>query len=185
MQRLFLKIFIAATTLLVGIVSVYVCFKPTPQIADVPRSESQLVTNTPKSEVQRVGDSIIKNDGWKLPDISQLKKDERRQRVEQTPNVYLTVYETGERFITFKNQFDGTVSERDEIRIGQLFVYGIDGRRFCYRMLYSDVPKSGESAVGLSIYYSFYDLDGDGKFETWALNDSIGKPLKMPSWVKR
>jgi hypothetical protein len=183
MQRLFLKIFIAAATLLVGIVSVYVWFKPTPQIVDVPRSETPLADNTLKDEVQRVGDSIIKNDGWKLPDISQFKEDGRR-RVEQKPNVRLTAYDTSKPVTTLKNQYDGTVSEKDEIRIRQLFVYDIDGRRFCYRMLYSDVPKPGESAVGLSIYYSFYDLDGDGKFETWALDDTIGKPLKMPSWVK-
>jgi hypothetical protein len=158
-------------------------FEPTPQIFDVPRSELPLVNNTRKGGVQRAGDSIIKNDGWKLPDISQLKKNGRR-RVEQTPNVYLTAYDMSEPVTTFKNQFDGTVSEKDEIRIRQLFVYDIDGRQFCYRMLYSDVSKPGESGVGLSIYYSFYDLDGDGKFETWALDDRIGKPLKMPSWVK-
>ncbi len=48
-----------------------------------------------------------------------------------------------------------------------------------------NVPLPGESGVTVLYYLTYYDLDGDGKFETWDIRDNSLKPLSMPLWVQK
>jgi hypothetical protein len=52
-------------------------------------------------------------------------------------------------------------------------------------MLGWDVPLGGESGVNALIYHTYYDMDGDGRFEGWDIKDQTIKPLRMPRWIKK
>ena len=141
---------------------------------------------TASTEVSKNGGWLTNSKGWVLPDLSKLKV-EKRQRfrsVKNTPRkIYITRYDTKD-LVVFVNNADGTPNATDRIMIYSLYVYDANRRSFCYRMKYSMLPKPGEAGVGVLFDYTFYDLDGDGKFESWYLDDTSLAPLKIPDWVK-
>lgn len=81
--------------------------------------------------------------------------------------------------------YDGTPDGLRKIMLqSDIDAYDINKRVFCYRTLAWNVPLEGEAGVSVVIYHTYYDLDGDGIFESWDVEDLLQKPLKMPQWIK-
>ena len=133
--------------------------------------------------VTKNGNIITKQDGWLIPDISDLKLQFSRSKFKQgKQKLYVTGYEPDD-FELSKMNLDGTADSERKIRVYSLKVYDINKRVFCYRMMLYDVPLKGEAGVGVLWYTTYYDLDGDGKFESWDVSDSTLKPLIIPQWA--
>jgi hypothetical protein len=135
----------------------------------------------------RNGDIVTKPDGWPIPDVSKLKVQFGRKKFKQGgQKIYNTGYETiykSDDVLLPKMNFDGTTDPERKVKIYSLVVYDIDKRVFCYRMLFYDVPLKGEAGVGVLVITTYYDLDGDGKFESFDVTDEPMKPLLLPQWV--
>ncbi|MEP7075866.1 MAG: hypothetical protein ABI878_08645 [Acidobacteriota bacterium] len=134
--------------------------------------------------VTRDGNLITNSDGWPIPDISSLKTVSRRSKLrseQAKANVYVTVYDPGGIEMP-RMDLDGTKNSARKVRVEKLSVYDLDTRPFCYRMLYWDVPSQGAAGLTVVIFHTYYDLDGDGKFETWDLADKGSiQPLIIPN----
>jgi hypothetical protein len=134
----------------------------------------------------RSGNIITKPDGWLIPDISKLKLQFSRSKFKQgKQKLYVTGYEPDD-FELPKMNLDGTADSERKVWVNSLRVYDIDKRVFCYRMALYDVPLKGEAGIGVLWRATYYDLDGDGKFESLDIEDLPTKPLIMPQWaIKR
>jgi hypothetical protein len=128
---------------------------------------------------------IINPSGWLVPDISKLKKTEPRfkwKSESHSVNIYATDYETGGLELPVMNT-DGSIDPINKVAVRHLTVFDIDNRAFCYRMLFWYIPPKGLQGVGVVFYHTYYDMDGDGKFESWDTKNNPAKSLKMPKWL--
>lgn len=137
------------------------------------------VSAQPVSLVTRNENLIIKKDGWQIPDISNLKIEGKRaklKRYKDNPRIYRTSYETNDFEMLYMN-FDGTADIDRKVIIHNLETFDINKKIFCYRM------QACLGVVAVIFYKTYYDLDGDGIFETWDIDDSITKSLIIPNWA--
>jgi hypothetical protein len=190
MRRLTFRLLIAALTFVVGVAFAYVWYirHSSPVAPTKVNQPAPAEIHAPSEQnVYRDGELIVKRDGWEVPDVSSLRVSQRGvwRTTETAAPVNHTMYELAGELLMPKKNFDGTVDPVRKVRVNSLIVFDIGGRRFCYRMLVWDVPAPGESGVGVVFYQTFYDLDGDGKFESWDVSDTLSKPLKMPHWSQK
>ena len=183
MRRLTTGIIIAGITFIIGVTaaSLWIIRYRSKTI------HAPAVSKTVQPSTFRDGDLIIKPDGWPIPDVSKLQISQRRSKwkVAKSPvDVYYTGYKTDYMHIP-KIGDDGIADPVREWSIYELNEYDIGNRKFCYRMKVWDVPLPNESGVGVVYYITYYDLDGDGKFEGWDITDELFKPLRMPQWVNK
>ena len=183
MRRITIGIIIAGVTFIIGLAAASLWIirhrsNPTP---------APVVSKPPQPSIFRDGDLITKPAGWPIPDVSKLQILRQRSRWgigEYPVAVYYTGYKTDYMHIP-KVGHDGIVDSVREWSVYELSEYDIGNRKFCYRMLVWDVPLENEAGVNAVYYITYYDLDGDGKFEGWDVTDSLSKPLRMPQWVNR
>lgn len=132
--------------------------------------------------VTRNGNIVTKPDGWLIPDVSKFKVEFRNKFMQDGQKTYQTSYDT--KFIEIPRMYkDGTVDSQRKDMVYTLISYDIDKRVFCYRMRVSELPLEGEQGVGVLWDKIYYDLDGDGKFESWDTAAVIRSPLIIPQWA--
>ena len=164
---------IASVILVVGaITTTYFIARPRfhPSSAQQQTFELQTTPHTEKEKpfALRKSEVITKPDGWKLPDISKLKILSPRRKEEAFDygiEVYSTGYKTNHLQLPAASG-NGTADPVMRVTVKELTVYDINDRTFCYKMLVWHIPPKGYQGVGANIYQFYYDLDGDGKFET-------------------
>ncbi|MDQ4120757.1 MAG: hypothetical protein M3209_04850 [Acidobacteriota bacterium] len=152
--------------------------QPLPQQTPTQTEEKQLTV--------REGDIITKPDGWQLPDVTKLKKPERYKdkRFDYGVDVYRNVYETNRLELPLVG-YDGKPDAVRKVAVTDLIVYDIKKRPFCYQVVLWNVPLEGEVGVGVVITQFYYDMDGDGRFESWDIASGLNKPLRIPQWAKQ
>lgn len=140
--------------------------------------------------VVRNGDIITNPDGWEIPDTAKLKVESSRRKFSKFKSgkknlkVHVTRYDTEDIELS-KVNFDGSIDAKRKFFVFNLWAYDVNKRVFCYRLLVGNIPLPGEAGVGVVWYMTYYDLDGDGKFESW---DKDGVEMrytpKIPEWIK-
>jgi hypothetical protein len=128
------------------------------------------VVNAPSPSVTRDGDLLVNEEGWPLPDVTQCKRKGERTNVTYPWNarkdIFAITYNPCEIQAPYINT-DGRADPIKRVNIKNVSVYDIEGREFCYRTLLINVPQPGEAWIGVVFYQTYYDLDGDGKYEAW------------------
>jgi hypothetical protein len=140
------------------------------------------------SNIRKVSDNLYKKEGgWQLPDLSQFKIREPRHQTKMLPDKPVKVYET----IYDPTDSDRVVmiyplsneSKSFETEILQLTVYDWNERTFSYVLQTTPYAPPGGARVTTVSYFSYYDEDGDGKFETLDTTALRRNPLHTPEWV--
>jgi hypothetical protein len=155
-----------------------------------PDSSSITTDNASTPAVIRKGDLLVKQGGWPLPDVTKCKNKGERSRskfpwkeTKARKDLFFTLYTDCEFDVPLMNK-DGKADPIRKVRIYNIRVYDIQGREFCYTFQYNHVSLPGETLAPFRYKVAYYDLDGDGKFESWDTMHEITKPPIMPEWDK-
>ena len=142
------------------------------------------------------GQTFIKGGGWAIPSLTPSKTTIFTQKVvtkaKKKVTVTVTDYElqnnivTDEPFASIKKDF----GQNQYLTIRE---YKIKNRIFSYKIQVTPVSinktTGAITSIGGLFYFAFYDEDGDGKFETLALDETISgissfiNPPHIPQWL--
>lgn len=162
------------------------------------------VQNTPTAtprEIRRSdgGTTFQRADGWPIPFFGEATREEFATSIVTSygrrVKVQMTVIQTDPLSLIIDNPlyFNGTGLEK--VRVNKVKEYRTSGGVFCYRFLVNDaeVDKSTNKVRltrGFLYPYSYYDLDGDGVFESLVVSEKDRNGLKgfqnepdIPDWV--
>lgn len=143
-------------------------------------------------------EKIIKQDGWEIPDLSNEKSFDILQSNGITIKRYAFIGKVPVQKLDFyalneKDESLKVLSRDVKIRSGES--YSINNKIYayyflCVPILYGNgVNEKGEvvnktmTLSGAILSFSYFDEDGDGKFETKYLTDKL--PEVVPDWIKR
>lgn len=143
-------------------------------------------------------EKIVRQNGWEIPDLS----NEKSFDALQSNGILIKRYTFIEKVLLQKLDFYA-LNEKDKslkvlsrdckLRSGES--YSVNGKIYayyflCIPILYGDgVNEKGEVVDRIQQYsgailsFSFFDEDGDGKFETKYLNAKV--PDTIPDWAKK
>lgn len=156
--------------------------------------QPELVSPKP-DQIIRISDKEVyfNREGWTIPakmegvssvsTIKSVSNGKRTLQITVTRIVLDPILETEEPFSFIDFQFK---------RIGLLTVnkFSAQDKVICYQFMFTRVQDDGQLSGAVS-YFSYYDDDGDGKFESLYLADTtekehliFGTLSHMPAWVQ-
>jgi hypothetical protein len=138
-------------------------------------------------------EAYVSREGWPIPKVSW---DESKVfRIKELPEVkpYKKIQRVKPKtgfFLVLNNPFPGISIGLDAIQLVDATRYDADTKVFAYRFLYSPQNKIGDQSGSVS-YFTYYDENGDGNFDTLKFDESGEKGLaifsatpKVPNWAK-
>lgn len=145
------------------------------------------------------GTKFINEEGWEIPGLLESKKIAiyhpqiqigsgnyvDMDLIEYRPASQIV---TEEPFRSLSEIPDSTVRSFGQINIYDIREYQINGHKFCYRVqanrMFINKETGISSQAGALFFFSYYDEDGDGKFESLELDESgLSDPPNIPQWV--
>lgn len=138
------------------------------------------------------GKVYILEKGWAIPNINDAKITTFERELRKQDNTVLKI--TVDRIVLNSPLIsDEPFSLIDfgfkKIKIIEVKRFAFRGRVFCYRFQFVTVLNTNESGGALS-FFSYYDEDGDGKFESLFLNEvdkygfsTFSNSPHIPMWV--
>ncbi len=140
-------------------------------------TKPSLQDKTEKASEFASSNFAVKSDGWEIPNLTKCRRKERQKGNQSKPTA--TVY--GECDMSIEVENVGTMRVRD------VYEYEFNGHKFCYRIeIGSQLVKPDDgpnvSMAGVIISKTYYDTDGDGKFETIDKENSF--ELVIPKWTR-
>ncbi len=122
------------------------------------------VANIPPDTVSKSSKNVetslkINEEGWELPDLSKCEMTEKqvKQKINSPKPVFSNYYRPKVKDLLFTTSLG-------EMRVLGVREFEIEKRKFCY-VIYVTHPL-GSRVAGVSTWLTYYDLDGDGKYET-------------------
>ena len=134
------------------------------------------------------GKRFEKEDGWEIPRLGSGRLEKEY--------FFQTTTDTGEKIKVAVTDYDTSSPDTEEpfksigqslglIHVRYVKAFAVDGQRFCYRV---QANRVGHGSV---FPFSFYNEDGDGKFETLLLDEkdekgavSFSSPPHIPRWIR-
>jgi hypothetical protein len=159
-----------------------------------------VISTSAQSNPSPVENYIINPQGWKIPKVSGRPFDKRVPWKNVGENNSKTIYFTSltpDEWIILQ---DTAYYETDKkgkkkiqsspMRAALVKIYDVDGKPFCYRFSGPrvSITKSEEGIITTPVCcttgFTFYDEDGDGKFEKMVYtHPSVTFKLDIPEWV--
>ncbi len=142
------------------------------------------------NRVQHVSeDTYVKPDGWEIPAPNELKtgdsgtSHQRSADGDLIPITFTNYYPVGEIVTSEPGSLVGY--EFGETKVQSVTSCSINGRIFEYSVLAASIKTSKRAGntgeTGAPFFYRYYDLNGDGLFET-LVTDSSDVPV--PDWAQ-
>jgi hypothetical protein len=142
--------------------------------------------------------SVIKYGGWEVPGLVQSRivtpRTLMRSKTQEAIPVYVAVLEPEEEAVVDTNLYkllDGKTIYIVPMKfsITRISQYDVDGRIFCYTVFVVRVfadPESKSQAYGGQSSLTYYDDDGDGRFETLEQGNirQLNNP-RIPKWAQQ
>lgn len=144
------------------------------EVAYIPIRNGDIISKSAESPLE------INQEGWELPDLNKLKIEEKQEKIGiKSPKP-----------VTLKRYFPKVEELLLKTSLGEMQVlsvreFEIENRKFCYILtVIKPKPKdSNFSRAGITTNLTYYDLDGDGRFETH--DHRYGAvPIIFPKWLE-
>lgn len=146
--------------------------------------------STTGNRIRHVGeDTYVKPDGWEIPAPNELKtgdsgtSHQRSADGDLIPITFTNYYPVGEIVTSEPGSLVGY--EFGETKVQSVTSCSINGRIFEYSVLAASIKTSKRAGntgeTGAPFFYRYYDLNGDGLFET-LVTDSSDVPV--PDWAQ-
>jgi len=160
-------------------------------------SQAQLLPR--KEATEYGGTEYIRANGWPLPELGQNISDvtsiDLASNTGQIIRCQVSDYSLNP-FIISNEPFDQIDYGFKLIQIRDIRIFSYKGKAFSYRIQFNSIrsnPNDNKSeSVGVVSFFSYYDNDGDGKFESLVLGEldqrnisSFSSLPHIPAWVKR
>lgn len=132
------------------------------------------------NETAKNAESSIKinPEGWELPDLTKCKLVEKRvkQKVNSPKPVFSNFYSPNVGQLLINTSFG-------KMRVLGIREFEIENRKFCYAITITSPSSKNPniSNVGTATTLVYYDLDGDGKFESKDSTSVI--PIHFPKLI--
>ena len=143
-------------------------------------------------------EKIIKQDVWEIPDLS----NEKSFYLTRSDGIFIKSYSFIQKVPPQKFEYY-SLDEKDkslkvfsrDCALRNSESYSVNGKIYAYSFIcvpiaYGDaINEKGEivgksmTLIGITLSFSLFDEDGDGKFETKYLTDKL--PEVVPDWIKR
>lgn len=146
------------------------------------------VAPTPTSEGLK--DLYVKKEGWEIPRPSKKDFEETKEIEYKTTDgrpVKVTVYSyTASEDLFIRDPIE-EVGERGLglLKIGLISELKFKNKIFCYAVMFNRTQISSDTgkpvSVGPGSVFRYWDMDGDGKFETLSFGGEAG----LPTWVSQ
>lgn len=144
---------------------------------------------------------VVRVKGWDIPGLSNARVSTPRKAVEVADRPQLEVYETvltlpkpktpddlalADLPFYYVQMDNSTLKIRERaVRVDSIRKYDYKGKVFCYDVMttqYNEDQSSGRGGLGPAWNVRYYDMDGDGRFETMeAITTAI--PIRPPDWA--
>ena|ERR1044072_1534802 len=161
-----------------------------PQTISTPNESSQSVSSSSNAK------KYIKEGGWKVPDLNSSRRTLTLSKKVNLNNasvrVLITEFEPTTEILT-DEPFKTINLSIELIHINTIRIYSVRGHVFCYRIQADEASKDNKQRTvygGMLFFFSYYDEDGDGKFESLVLDevDSSGNNSfyafpHLPKWL--
>lgn len=139
-----------------------------------------------------VGRVLIKKEGWQIPDMQQAESTKTKAKPIEGVDYTVEITRYPRVFGTLRAPADATAAMRlGDLNVQSVSEYRADGSLFAYAFtvnrLYLDKETNRiTGSEGVVMFYTIYDQDGDGIFETLGLNDKNFYSTMLPhvpKWV--
>lgn len=134
---------------------------------------------------------FIKEDGWEIPTLAPSKVTRYNQKVylenKKKVKINVTDYELLDNFIT-KEPFAFIKKDLGNLLYLTISEYKVKNRIFSYKIqaTLAEVDQNTKKikfTIGVLLFFSFNDENGDGKFESLVLDETFSNTPRIPQWV--
>ena len=163
-------------------------------------SNSNVIERNPNIQERTFdgGRMFVKAEGWQIPDFSsgEVERSTYKTRTKDGRKIDILVGQYDLKpYIVTDEPFLSIGDNLGKIQIRTIREFRSGSRPFCYKFQVNRVSVDNEANVvisshGVSFFFSYYDEDGDGKFETLVLDEkdaggiiSFSSSPHLPKWV--